>query len=65
MEEDNGYSEIMAGMEEVYRAEEKRLSEIAPRCHNRPMMLTDDDLDDGFKSQEWWECSVCGHTKDL
>jgi hypothetical protein len=59
------YSKIMAGMEEVYRAEGKWLDENAPRCHNRPMVLEASDKDDGFPDEEWWECSVCGHTKDI
>ena len=58
------YSRIMAGMEEVYRAEDKRLAKIVPRCHNRPMTLGSSDLDDGFPAEEWWECEVCGHVKD-
>ena len=59
------FNKIMDGMERVLADEERRLNEIAPRCHNRPMMLMEDDLDDGFPSPEWWECSACGHTKDI
>jgi hypothetical protein len=51
------FCKIMSDMERVYIAEQKRLNEIAPRCHFRPMFLDSDDC------EEWWECSVCGHTK--
>ena len=51
------FNEIMAGMEEVYADEERRLNEMAPRCHVRPMFLDEDDY------ETWWECSFCGHTK--
>jgi hypothetical protein len=56
-------NKIMSDMQDVYKKEEEHLLKIAPRCHNRPMVLTEGDLDDGIVSSEWWECSVCGHTK--
>ena len=59
MEDQAEFNEIMTGMEKVYADEERRLNDIAPRCHFRPMFLDGDDY------EEWWECSFCGHTKGL
>ena len=50
------FYKIMDDMEKVYADVEQRLNEMAPRCHFRPMFLDEDDY------EEWWECSVCGHT---
>lgn len=47
------------GLNQSYIDMEKRLNEDAPKCHFRPMYL---DECDGVS---WWECSVCGHTKDV
>ena len=52
-------NEIFAGMDEVMAAEERRLNSIAPKCHFRPMMF--DTLD----NEAWWECSYCGHIKEI
>lgn len=54
---------IMAGMDEAYKAEEDRLNRVAPKCHFRPMFLDSADASD-YHTAYWWECSVCGHTKD-
>ena len=52
-------NEIFAGMEEVYKKEEARIAKVAPSCHFMPMNYeTSDD-------EAWWECSYCGHTKDI
>lgn len=52
-------SEIAAfdGLEESYRIMEAEIIKHAPRCHFSPMM------DEGDDYENWWECSVCGHTK--
>lgn len=51
-------NEIMAGMDRATDEWLKHIAAIAPRCHFRPMML------EGWGDESWWECSVCGHTKD-
>ncbi|MCP4392655.1 MAG: hypothetical protein GY804_00010 [Alphaproteobacteria bacterium] len=38
--------------------------ENAPMCHFRKMYLEQSDSIDGYY-EEWWECSVCGHTSSL
>jgi len=40
------------------------IERAAPICHFRKMVLEQSDSIDGYY-EEWWECSVCGHTKDL
>ncbi len=56
-------NEIMTGMEQVYVNEVARLAAIAPRCHFRPMILDSADASD-YRTEYWWECAVCGHTKE-
>ncbi len=58
------FNEIMDGMEEVNRSMVKKIEATAPVCHFRKMMLEAGDSVDGF-CDEWWECSVCGHTKPI
>ena len=53
---------IMDGMEEVNREMDKRIYDAAPVCHFRKMTLEQEDSTMGGAPQ-WWECSVCGHTK--
>jgi rubredoxin len=36
----------------------------APVCHFRKMFLDEADSTD-YHTVQWWECSVCGHTKDI
>ena len=55
---------IMDGMEEVNREMAKQIHESAPLCHFRKMFLDMSDSTDGYYEQ-WWECSVCGHTKSI
>jgi len=55
---------IMDGMEEVNRAMHQEELRVAPLCHMRPMFRDMSDSTDGY-CEEWWECSVCGHTKPL
>lgn len=58
------YNKLMDGMEEVNRKMEDRIIATAPKCHFKPMVLEQSDSVDGYYEQ-WWECSACGHTKDL
>ena len=55
---------VFDGMEQVNRDMEKKISESAPMCHFRHMFLDEADVTDGY-SEQWWECSVCGHTKEV
>jgi hypothetical protein len=61
--DDNEMFKIMDGMEEVNRKMEKDISAMAPMCHMRKMFMDQSDSTDGF-FETWWECSVCGHTKE-
>jgi len=58
------FNEICDGMEEVNNIMAVKIELAAPMCHMRKMYLEQSDSIDGYYS-EWWECSVCGHTKDL
>lgn len=58
------FNKIMDGMEEVNRKMVESMNKAAPKCHFRPMYLEQSDSVDGCY-EEWWECSVCGHTKNL
>lgn len=49
------------GLEESYREMIEELDKNAPKCHFRKMALISGEVGDG----DWWECSVCGHTKEL
>lgn len=61
---DDEFNEIMDGMQEAMgMVYDKRLAD-APICHFRPMDIQQSDSIEGYYT-EWWECSVCGHTKDL
>jgi hypothetical protein len=55
---------IFDGMEDVNRAMESSRDEQAPMCHFRKMFYDQSDNTEGYY-EEWWECSVCGHTKQL
>lgn len=53
-------SNVMAGMEEVYRREDVRFK--PPMCHFKPMDFeSGEDLNGSY---EWYMCSVCGCAKD-
>lgn len=52
------------GLEEANREMAKRIEDKAPTCHFRKMVLEEDDSTMGANNQ-WWECSVCGHTRAL
>lgn len=54
--------EAFEGLEESYREMEKNINQAAPKCHFRPMTLEHGDGPEYVDA--WWECSVCGHTKD-
>ena len=56
--------DVFAGMEMVNRKMANTIKDNAPTCHMRKMMLEESDSVDGHYDQ-WWECSVCGHTKVL
>ncbi len=58
------FNEICDGMERVNRLMEDQISKAAPMCHFRKMYLEQSDSIDGYY-EEWWECSVCGHTSSL
>ena len=62
--EQSEINEIMAGMDKVNLEMHKKEIANAPLCHFRPMFKDMSDSTDGYYD-EWWECSVCGHTKDL
>lgn len=55
---------IMDGMEDVNRQMGEEIVANAPRCHMRSMFLDSSDSTDGYY-ETWWECSVCGHTKEI
>jgi len=53
------FNKLADGMEQVNRKMVDEMSRAAPYCHCRKM---------GWYSEQgssWWECSVCGHTKDI
>lgn len=52
-------NDIMAGMDRAMDEWVRSVERKAPRCHFRPMML------EGWSDEQWWECSHCGHTKDI
>lgn len=56
------FNKIAAGMDEVNNKMAEEIEEEAPVCHFRKMFLDMSDSIDGYY-EEWWECSVCGHTK--
>jgi hypothetical protein len=51
------------GLNESYIEMEKQNNSIAPKCHFKPMEFMNGDGDD--YSNTWWECSTCGHAKDI
>ncbi len=50
---------IMDGMEQVNRQMVADIEAASPRCHMRPMGFSDGE------DYNYWECSVCGHTKEI
>ena len=60
----NEFNKIAAGMDRVNDEMCRRIYEKAPMCHFRKMHLEQSDSVDGYYT-EWWECSVCGHTKNI
>ena len=55
---------IMDGMEAVNRKMADDMHQNAPMCHMRKMFYEQSDSTDGYY-EEWYECSVCGHTKEI
>jgi hypothetical protein len=51
------------GLEESYRKAEVELNKIAPLCHMKKMFYSQDDAYP--IPNHFWECSICGHTKDF
>ncbi len=64
MKGDKEMFEIMKGMDDVNMKMAKEIEDSAPICHFRKMFVDESDTTDGY-SETWWECSVCGHTKDF
>lgn len=58
------FNSICDGMEEVNHEMVRKMENAAPMCHMRKMFYDQGDSTDGYY-EEWWECSVCGHTKDI
>ncbi len=54
--------EAFAGLNQSYIDMVEEQDKIAPRCHFRPMSLESGDGENSVNT--WWECSICGHTKD-
>lgn len=54
--------EAFAGLIHSYSEMVEQQNKVAPRCHFRPMSLESGDGEDSVNT--WWECSICGHTKD-
>lgn len=52
------------GLEHANREMVKQIEVSAPTCHFRKMVLEQSDSVDG-NYEQWWECSVCGHTRAL
>lgn len=48
-----------ASSEQMYT----RAAKGVPRCHMQPMHVECGDIEYGCEN--WWECSVCGHTKPI
>ena len=63
MTEQEKFNELADGMEQVNREMADEIERTAPLCHMKPMCLDEADIDD-YHTEKWWECSVCGHTKD-
>jgi len=61
---DKGLFEVMDAMEQINNDMHEQELKEAPRCHFRPMFRDMGDSTDGYY-EEWWECSVCCHTKPL
>lgn len=56
--------DIFQGHEQATIEEYEKIADKAPMCHFRKMFLDESDSTDGY-IDKWWECSVCGHTKDV
>lgn len=51
------------GLEEANRKMVTDLEKISPICHMRKMMISEGD--EYPIPISFWECSICGHTKDF
>lgn len=54
----------MDGMNKANIEMAERIDDEAPMCHFRKMFFDQSDSTDGYY-EEWFECSVCGHTKEI
>lgn len=57
------FNKIADGMEEVNREMANKIEQAAPMCHFQRMNL-ECGADYGLHG-EWWECSICGHQKEI
>lgn len=64
MQTQEEFNAIMDGMEDVNREMSAKIEQEAPMCHFKKMFIDRSDSTDGYYD-EWWECSVCGHTQDI
>jgi DNA-directed RNA polymerase subunit M/transcription elongation factor TFIIS len=55
---------IMEGMDAVNADMANKIEQSAPICHMRKMIFEQSDSVDGHYTS-WWECSYCGHTKEI
>jgi len=55
---------IFDGMNKVNIEMSEQIYKNAPICHFKKMVYEESDSTDGCVTY-WWECSVCGHTKDV
>ena len=62
MTDQEEFNQIAEGMEEVNREMAEEMERTSPLCHMRPMVY--EVSDEYLSSESWWECPVCGHTKD-
>lgn len=51
------------GLNESYDEMELDQNKVAPKCHFKTMFLNSGD--NSGSSDNWWECSFCGHTQEV
>ena len=56
--------QIMPDMNDINIEMDIRREKSAPTCHFRKMFYNESDSID-MHYEEWFECSVCGHTKSI
>lgn len=50
---------ILSEYEKVLIEEDRKRWENAPICHMKRMSMDESD------EERWWECTICGHTKEF